>query len=182
VLGLAGIIAFLQYRTLEKTDKTLRAGQTAFVFLQNIQMSEEPIPPRGYEWYFIANVTNNGTTQTKNFVSRLACKKNPLSSEIGIRHSVLGPKQTDGIGACTWPADQLVPIWQNRGHIFMVGDATYDDVFGEHHIFRFCRDIAIRSDPRNTSGVMQQVQGVCRDQEDCADKECERNRSTLPSN
>ncbi len=175
-----GGVGYLQYLTLEKTDQTLRAGQRAFVFLEGIHMTQHAVLPNGYSWYFVASLQNNGTTQTKNLVTRLTCKINPQHSDIGTSHSLLGPKQIDGAGACTWSADQLAQIWQNQSHIFMAGDAVYYDVFDDRHITRFCRDITIQSDPRIGNGTLQQVTGVCPDWPDCADKECEQSASNLP--
>jgi hypothetical protein len=174
------LVAALQWRTLEKTDATLRAGQRAFVFLDGIQMTQHPIQPQGYIWYFTASIQNNGATQTKDLVHRLACKKAPSNSEIQSAHSVLGPKQIDGAGACFWPADQLARIWQTQEHIFMMGDATYYDVFGDYHVTRFCRDILVESDPRVGTGIMQQVTATCPERPDCTDKECEKSVSNLP--
>lgn len=75
-------VAGLQWDTLEKTDHTLRAGQRAFVFLNGITMTEHPVQPTGYEWYFTASIENNGSTQTKGLFHRLSCVQRPSISEI----------------------------------------------------------------------------------------------------
>jgi hypothetical protein len=122
VLCITAFIAYLQWQTLEKTDITLRNRQRAFVFLEGVHMSQLPAQPQEYDWLFVAAIQNNGATQTKNLISRLACRRDPKGSDLVSRHSVLGPMQT--AGACSWPADDLARIRQNKLHIFMQGDVT----------------------------------------------------------
>jgi hypothetical protein len=172
-------VAKLQWNTLEKTDETLRAGQRAFVFLENIQMNQQPALPQGFIWYFVPNLRNNGTTQTKNLTTRLTCEFSPQPSKVGVRHSLLGPKQIEGMGACSWSAESLAQIWQSHTEILIAGDATYSDIFDDPHVYRFCRKITVASDPRVGGGILQQVTATCPDWPDCIDNECRNSANVL---
>ena len=167
------VVAVLQWRTLEKTDLTLRSQQRAFVFLYGIQIVKNPSDV----WYFGMSFRNNGLTQTRNLVIRFACGPN---AAVVSRHAVLGPRQASGEGACTWTSDALSIQWKSREPVTMQGDATYDDIFGDHHLTRYCRQITIDSDPHSPNGALAQVTADCPTSPDCADEECERTPTNLP--
>jgi hypothetical protein len=167
------VVAVLQWRTFEKTDLTLRSQQRAFVFLDGIQMVKHPSDV----WYFVTSFRNNGLTQTRNLVIRLACGPNTKTVS---KHALLGPRQVNGEGACTWTSDALSVQWKSREPVTIQGDATYDDIFGDPHLTRYCRQITIDSDPHSPDGVLQQVTAECSAWPDCADKECQRTPTNLP--
>jgi hypothetical protein len=58
VLGFAGIIAFLQYRTLDKTDQTLKAEQRARVTPLAARLARAPVQDGGISYYI--DVVNSG--------------------------------------------------------------------------------------------------------------------------
>ena len=66
--GVSCGVAYLQWHTLEKTDRTLRAGERAFVYLEAV-----PISQVGDSWYFMPVAANNGTTQTVEFTYIASC-------------------------------------------------------------------------------------------------------------
>jgi len=176
VLAVATIVlsfvAYLQWRTFEKTDFTLRSQQRAFVFLDGIQMVKHP----GDVWYFVASLRNNGLTQTRNLIVRLACG---AKAPVGSKHAVLGPHEVNGEGACTWTSDALAVQWKSREPVTMQGDATDDDIFGDPHLTRYCREITIDSDPHSPDGRLEQVTAECPASPDCADEECKRTPTNM---
>ena len=62
-----------QWQTFEKTDKTLRAGERAFVYIDNIDTSKSN-DGSGDRRAFLFNAINNGETQTKDLQFFLICE------------------------------------------------------------------------------------------------------------
>jgi hypothetical protein len=90
------VVGWLQYSTLEKTDKTLRAGQRSFVFLKEVKPYQLGSGDHT-EWYFLLTWENNGTTQTRNLTIKVSCER-PYDFKYQFS-TALGPKQTKVMAA-----------------------------------------------------------------------------------
>jgi hypothetical protein len=173
------VVGVLQWRTLEKTDETSREFNRAFVFLHGIKEEQIIKDSKSSTWYFVANLENNGNTQTVNAATQIACAKpeiKDLFDDNGIpapaSPRVFGPKQMFGGGVCFWEADTLESD-RLRGALHIIGGIVrYDDVFGHSHVTKFCREIVISADPRPIGQRLQYSTSSCSDAVDCSDKEC----------
>jgi hypothetical protein len=176
--GVLAVVAGLQWRTLEKTDSTLRAGEQAFIFLEKIDQHQNPVASDNTktEWNFIPILTNSGTTQAKNLFGKFACQKTFDPAKMQGRTIVIGPRQSQGASACEWSSDQLEAFRQNHLKVFMTGIITYEDVFDASHITRYCQVIEIQSDPRTLGTTLRWLSSICPEYPDCTDKECDQNK------
>ena len=118
----AGIVAYLQWQTLEKTDNTLRAGERAFVFVKQHSDAWTAAKKVGDEVVrsFVLEVENNGNTQTKDLMISLYCPRPNIFEKIDpitsgkkpdiVSPRLLGPKQTGWAGVCNYRASELEDV------------------------------------------------------------------------
>ena len=176
-LGLLVVSAFTcgvlikQWQIFESTDKTLRVGERAFVYIDGGIDSARNNDGSGDKWTFLFNAINNGGTQTKNLSFVVACEYGSSISIPPIATSFLGPKQRIGMGSCTWSDDIIQTIWANNWSVKVTVSIFYLDTFSDAHFTRVCRRIFPKSDPRN-GPPLQHEDDRCSESPDCADKEC----------
>jgi hypothetical protein len=163
---LSAIVLYKQWQTFEKTDRTLRIGERAFVYMQGVNFLKFPTGSLN-SWYILPQAENNGTTQTVGMTYRLLCDK--VSSQTA--KVSFGPKQISGIGGCLY---DLTNLWLTHNPARVSGLIFYEDVFMQSHVTRFCRNIFIQTDPTQARSVgdLSQTSELCPDAPDCADKEC----------
>jgi hypothetical protein len=161
------IVSYLQWRTLDKTDKTLRTGERAFVYLDDVHVTAYK-----EKWDFEPAATNSGSTQTVDFVYILKC--GPPVTELGLQSSIIGPKQSKILGECVIPIHNLDLIWINHGSVEISGSIFYKDTFSASHWTKFCRQIRMPIDPKTITGgqTIPRGMGPCPNAPDCADGEC----------
>ena len=171
VTSVFSVAAFiLQWRTLEKTDKTLRVGERAFVYTDGMDVAKSN-DGAGDKWTFLLNAVNNGGTQTKYLYFYVICKYGGKIDIPPVSTSFLGPKQKTGMGACVWPEDDVERLWNNNWSVEITVGIFYIDAFNDSHFTRVCRQISVKSDPRNAT-TLQHEDSRCSESADCADKEC----------
>lgn len=167
VTALTVIVLFFSLRISQSTDKTLRAGQRAFVYISGL--SDESTG--NGNWIFVPKSINNGTTQTVDMEYNLACEYGLSNSVSKSVQDFLGPKQENGLGACIWSIDRLTEAWANGWFLKLKLYVFYKDVFKVSHLTRVCRNIKISNDPRNQRQLVY-IASRCPELPDCADNEC----------
>jgi hypothetical protein len=162
---LSAVVLYGQWRTFEKTDKTLRIGERAFVYSPSMIFLKY-IASSPNNWYIIPQAENNGSTQTVNMTYALIC--NQISSKATIS---LGPKQVSGIGGCLY---NLYDLWHTQKPARVSGIIFYKDVFMQSHVSKFCRNFFIQADPTQAriSADLSHTYETCPDAPDCSDNEC----------
>jgi hypothetical protein len=182
---LTAVVLGLQLRMLQQTDKTMRAGERAFVFVNQspviqweaAQLMDGNIVTRraSIEW------ENSGNSQTKNLIVYLNCPRpqkvissNPmtiLDGNFGSNGRLLGPKQKVAGGVCTYNAEELGSVQRSGAHLYIVAKATYDDIFDEPHVTEYCGEVvSILGDMNNAAITPNNAVQTCG--RNCADKEC----------
>jgi hypothetical protein len=177
-----GVLAFLtavsvavmiaQWRTFEKTDRTLRIGERAFLYLDYLRPTTG-----GEQWRFESFIMNNGSTQAVDLVYTLDCVSTDSqwqAPSIGLQSSLIGPKQSKSIGTCIVQTPYLEQIWHTKQSFEISGNLFYRDVFSASHWTKFCRRIQITIDPKTitTDRDIPGGQSPCPNAPDCADSEC----------
>jgi hypothetical protein len=179
------VVGLLQWRTLEKSDQTLRAGQRAFVFVRQIPTNWTAAQTRNgtvvrdipIEW------ENNGNSQTKDLIVEINCPRpqwfvsaDPMTISDGYYGKsarLLGPKQSVLGGTCSYTAEQLKSVQRDRMHLYVTARATYSDIFNEKHITEYCGEIVdIVGNFDDLSVIPKNTTQICG--RNCADKECDK--------
>jgi hypothetical protein len=183
-LGLV-IVSFLQWRTLDKTDETFRAGERAFVFVTHNGGQWQPARMiNGEVLRFLPVVwENSGNSPTRRLTFDLHCPEaqesvvqNPTQlpgRSSGPVHKLLGPKQSIFAGVCGYSVAQLNLVRDNGYHLYIVSTADYFDIFEEHHRTEACFEVI------NLNGNFEDLQTVPKNDfigcgRNCADEECDK--------
>jgi hypothetical protein len=189
VLALATValvyVSGLQWRTLDKTDETWRAGERAYVFpAHNVAGWQAGQIKNGVIYRsFPAVWENSGTSPTRDLVAALYCpevqslpERNPIKllNKPSATFTLLpGPKQTTWSGACDIAAPNLKLVRDNGYHLYIAATANYFDIFDEHHHTETCFEIGdITGDLDDIKATPQFAYRNCG--RNCADKECNR--------
>jgi hypothetical protein len=160
------IVSFLQWRTLEKTDETWRAGERAFVFVtHNIAGWQQAKVVNG-----IINRTyptvweNSGNSPTRDLVVELYCPE--------VQQSVV-PK-ANGLGRSVWlQCCRVDPRSRQWDHLYIAAVADYFDIFDAHHRTETCFEIFnLSGNLADLTVVPQYDFSNCG--RNCADKECDK--------
>lgn len=161
------VVLYSQWRTFEKTDRTLREGERAFVYITGVNFFRFPAGGAN-AWYIVPEATNNGTTQTVNMTYNLGCNT-IVTANVKIS---FGPKEASGIGGCLF---DLAAVWRRHEFARISGMIFYQDVFSRSHVTIFCRNVTIQADPAQARnmGDLSQTTEFCPDVLDCSDKECD---------
>jgi hypothetical protein len=182
--GLLFIATLATVVVLAVTEKTFRetlsannASNRAFVFFRELKQGQTIERDKSTNWTFIANLENNGNTQTKNAKIGISCEIDGIkklyegvSKPDGTR--VFGPKQIIGGGGCTWTSKILDQQREKNMPSYVGGIVQYDDIFDVHHITKYCRQIFILADPAPAGINLEHITGLCTNLSDCADDEC----------
>jgi hypothetical protein len=145
------IVSFLQWRTLDKTDETFRAGERAFVFVTHNGAQWQPAKTINGEIFRVFPVVweNSGNSPTSRLTFELHCPEiqqsvaqNPMQLPSGPSsvHKLLGPKQSIWAGVCGYSVQQLNLVRDNGYHLYIASTADYYDIFDAHHRGRNCAD------------------------------------------
>jgi hypothetical protein len=178
-------VSDLQWRTLDKTDETWRAGERAFVFLTHNGAGWQQAKMIDGEIVRLFPVVweNSGNSPTRNLVVELYCLPlwplttgNPttLPTKPTLREKrLLGPKQTIWGGACNYPTSLLNLVKANGYHLYIAATADYYDIFDKHHWTEACFELI------NLSGTFEDLNvfpahGINNCGRNCADEECEK--------
>jgi hypothetical protein len=164
-------VGILQWITLNKTDKNLRVGERAFVYIDGDMDTAKSNDGAGDKWTFLLHAVNNGGTHTKSLSFYVTCEYGVKSETTPLNTSFLGPKQRIGMGSCSWPEDDVERLWNNNWSAKMSVGIFYVDAFADSHFTRVCRNIFIKSGPRNATTV-QHEDGRCSESPDCTDQDC----------
>jgi hypothetical protein len=164
------MVAWMQFRSLDQTDKTLRTGDRAFIYIDGVDISKYN-DGSGDKWIFTLNAINNGGTHTKSIYFYVTCTYGAENYTTPVITSFLGPKQKVGMGSCIWPQEKVERLWVNNWSVEMTSGIFYIDVFNGSHFTRQCRRIFVRSEPKN-SLVIQHEDDRCEETTDCVDNEC----------
>jgi hypothetical protein len=183
-------VSWLQQRTLDQTDETMRAGERAFVFLK--------LPGDGWQKAQITNgitmrtlpVTweNSGNSPTRDLIVKLYCLPpllttvaNPIavaskpSLEVDL---LLGSKQTAWGGACNYPAAVLDVVKDDGFHLYIAAVAHYFDIFDAPHKTEACFEVINLTGTTTGSfedaNIIPQWQFTTSCGRNCADKECDK--------
>ena len=194
-IGLA-IVSFLQWRTLDRTDETFRAGERAFVFLKLPGDGWQPAQTINGEVDRALPVVweNSGNSPTRDLVIKLYCVppqqnavENPISTLgkpplVGSR--LLGPKQTTWAGSCSYPAAALDLVKDKRYHLYIASTADYFDIFDTPHRTEACFEVInftgtyvhmTKAPTGSFEDIDMLPQGQFRNcGRNCADKECDK--------
>lgn len=179
------IVSFLQWRTLDKTDETWRAGERAYVFpAHNVAGWQAGYIKNGIVFRGFPVVwENSGNSPTMDLVAELYCpdlQPRPENNPIKLLHKppvtvklLLGPKQTIWGGPCDTPASTLKLVRDNGYHLYIAATADYFDIFAVHHHTETCFEIV------NITGDVDDIKITPQSQftncgRNCADKECDR--------
>jgi hypothetical protein len=181
-IGLA-FVSFLQWRTLDKTDETFRAGERAFVFVKQIIWGQAQMKD-GMAYRSVApEWENNGNSQTKGLIVELNCPRptwltddNPMrisDGNFGTTPRLIGPRQTTAEGSCKYSADELKTVQHNGKHLYIAGKATYDDIFDKPHVTEYCVEIVnVIGDVSAADVTPYNDTQICG--RNCADEECKK--------
>jgi hypothetical protein len=165
------VVGILQWLTLRQTDKTLRVGERAFVYIEGGLDVARNDDGAGNKWMFLFNAVNNGGTETTDLSFFEACQYGQTPEIHALETSFLGPKQKIGMGSCTWRDDIIQTIWANNWSVKMTVSIFYRDTFSGSHFTRVCRRIIPKSDPRNGPPLLHE-EDRCQETPDCIDSEC----------
>jgi hypothetical protein len=179
------VIAVFQWCTLEKTDKTLRAGQRAFVFvnqspgqwIEPTTIDNEIVQRWHIEW------ENSGNSQTKDLTLELYCARpseKPIRDPISAygkptvtSERLLGPKQIQWGGVCNYKASELKQVQGGR-HLYIGARATYWDIFDEPHLTEYCTEVFDLTGTVDKLDMRPDNRLRSCETRNCADKECEK--------
>ncbi len=187
LLCVAGIIAFLQWRTLEKTDQTWKAGERAFVFARVDKAGWQPAEKIGNQVVrgFFVPIENSGNSPTKDLVVSLYCPRptafdviDPITAKATptvVSPRLLGPKQLQWAGVCNYTASELQSVRGDKLSLFVAFRADYYDIFDAHHVTEFCQTLMnfIEGDFQQLSFIPNSNFVPCK-AHNCADDECKR--------
>src|SRR5712692_10095440 len=156
VVGLLTVaVLFLQFCELRKADETTRAIQRGFAYVKDTPWGQFK---KGNDlfWRWLIQWENSGNTPIKSVNFALACptlnipggpniadpyalKKMPnVQKNRSVISVILGPKQTSFGGQCEFPANDVVKFQNNNATQYIIGEATYTDIFEKKHITRYC--------------------------------------------
>jgi hypothetical protein len=183
-IGLA-IVSFLQWRTLDITDETWRAGERAFVFLKQNDAQWQPAQTAdgGIVRFFPVVWENSGNSPTSRLIFETHCPliqqsvaQNPTQlpgNSSGLVHKLLGPKQSIWSGECGYFAESLNFVRDKGYHLYITSTADYYDISDAHHRTEACFEIV------GLSGNFEDLQAVPHNSftgcgRNCADKECDK--------
>jgi hypothetical protein len=161
------IIGILQWQTFRRTDTTMRVGERAFIYLQDIDV--QPLKPSSQGWKIVPNLINNGTTEATGVKTYISCSIGDSPSLVGKEPSLVGPKQTADLGYCKITADE---IRRSQYTIRTIGVIFYIDTFRNSRQTRFCRNIIFPTEPSSASPAHSEQR--CPDSPDCSDWDCPR--------
>jgi hypothetical protein len=168
--GLLVVVGVLQWRILSQTDKTLRVGERAFVYIDSVDAAKNN-DGSDDKWTFLMNAINNGGTHTKSISFFTICEYGVKSETSPLFTSFLGAKQKIGMGSCVWSEDEVERLWNNNWSFNMTAEIFYTDAFDDSHFTLMCRQILIRSDPKDGASL-RLAENRCSETADCTDKEC----------
>jgi hypothetical protein len=181
-------VLFLQYCELRKTDDTTRASQRGFAYVKGTPWGQFKKGDQLF-WRWLIEWENSGNTPIKLVNFALACpamnipggpyiadpytiKRRPnIQKNQTIISVILGPKQSSFGGQCEFPTEQVSKIQSGATTQYIVGEATYTDIFGQKHVTRYCNYVMnVTGDPSATSNI-QVSSGPCI-RHNCSDEEC----------
>jgi len=138
IVGAVGVgIAYLQWRTLEKTEQVSRNINRAFVYAGKINLQRDVKDP---VFGVAVPITNSGNTPTSNLAVQIECVTAPPSAAVPepfstftwdkkkAKPQVLGPKQSIILFACILTQNQYNKIRDRKANQFIIGEARYFDI------------------------------------------------------
>ena len=181
----AGIFAFFQWQTLDKTDHTLRAGERAFVFPRLDQSGWQPAVMLNNQIVrgLFFGIENSGNSPTKNMILSLYCPRpnafdtiDPITAgekPTFVVTRLLGPKQTQWAGICNYTASELENVRSENISLFVAFHVAYDDIFDESHTTEFCTKITdFRAGDFKSLSYRPDNDFTPCEKHNCADEEC----------
>jgi hypothetical protein len=178
-------VAWLQWRTFEKTDETFRAGERAFVISSELLV--EPIKSKDgtiLRWLISPIIENDGNSSTVDAeivtgvnVSPSGTVDNALEpvnrdlDQKNSRHFVLGPKsKSSKITPPMHFTSQSLPMLRSGNpRMFVIGQISYVDVFEAPHITKYC--YRVWAYPEDV-GIPDITYSLCTGRSNCTDQEC----------
>jgi hypothetical protein len=124
-----GLIAFLQWKILQRTDLTLQAGERAFVYMKDIDVQQ--LKPSSQGWQITPSIINNGTTAATSLSTAVLClladAQGPIEQKFPSPNappSLIGAKQFIDLGYCRVTLDE---IKRSQNYVRVFGTIFYKD-------------------------------------------------------
>jgi hypothetical protein len=185
-----GLLAGLQWQTLEKTDHTLRSGQRGFAFVKSTWW--RPYARQsGLVWWALPEWENSGNTPIMHVDIELSCPSFDGSGQDVFDPYVLkrvmdrtgktyrlntqiGPKQTKFGGNCEFAVGDMQSIQDSKKTQYVIAQATYEDIYGEAHSTRFCERIYNIKGALAVADKAIEVASIPCVRYNCSDDDCKR--------
>jgi hypothetical protein len=183
-------VGYLQRETLEKTDKTLRAGQRAFVNVNDVRMEPTPKDVDNMTYLTIGPILeNSGSTAVRNGFYYLGWSISGLNNTVSPPFPIgkvesltpaqgmpinLGPHcKQDFILSSLGIGDGALDSVRNMDNvIYIFGRVSYTDVFKACHITEFCFTIGRESPHNNRNRISAAFCNPNPNWPNCTDEDC----------
>ena len=185
-------VAWLQWRTLEKTDATWQsqnaayeASQRAFVYpiISTLQFTPSLNPVR-HTWNIYPDWENSGNIPTVGLTVETHCGLLEFSADepnfpgndvrnAKIAERIIAPHQRNQGVLCAMTKEMIANAITNNLSVYTLLRARYLDVFGGRHTTESChKTIGIYGDPNDFTKWLTVDMTPCR-HHNCADAQCE---------
>jgi hypothetical protein len=84
----------------------------------------------------------------------------------------IGPKQTKFGGNCEFSVEDFKRIQNDQKTQYIIGQASYTDIYGDRHITRYCERIYLIKGNLGTADPKIEVANVPCIRHNCSDEEC----------
>jgi hypothetical protein len=181
-------VAYVQWRGLLDSNRinrdALESVQRAFVsFSPKAGIGTLIEHNQVVSWWPQIPMTNGGNTSTKKMFqsSGIFFSVDEIPDTFGFPYDTppvkgrLGPKDIADLDTKGIPLEQVQAVQAHKGHLYVYGEARYDDVFHKSHVTEFCYELHTNSITGDLASPSYSLMGrfdTCH-RHNCDDEDCE---------